>query len=324
MAVFLCDDELNALAGLPHPAICLYLALRQRMDIRTRKVGQHPLISWQAVSELMYQEPRPGPTIRQLSRDQLRRLADLLQRAGLVEMCSNRNAAQLIFLCCKAQPLSLAQNRPAKHPPGLPATPEPNNGEAFIDTPATPKQDTPAKHRREVYTSKQSSSSTESQNDDDDLAQGPKGGESDPVPLEVQPAAALEAPVKSSAEGQGLIFPKSLNPDEITAISAKVGRVQPDRRQSVIDELAGHMAMREIKAPTRYVDFLIERAMLPIWLPDYAGKIRQSREAAARTRAQLEATQRQQAAAAVLPPKSQNGHIKAAELMQLLKGKATA
>lgn len=80
-----------------------------------------------------------------------------------------------------------------------------------------------------------------------------------------------------------MVLPACLNPDQVAAINRKVSKFR-HRAQDVADELAGHMAQRLIENPVRYVDFIIEKAIDPDWIPELAAKVRAGREAAEKAR----------------------------------------
>ena len=90
MALFLNDQELLAQTGLPHAARVMYTAgIRSRMDWGTGIVGNYPRISWRALVEACYIEPDKhgggGGRPKQLSIPQARRLANRLEKVGLIQ-----------------------------------------------------------------------------------------------------------------------------------------------------------------------------------------------------------------------------------------------
>ena len=95
--------EIDAMQGLPHASVRLYLALRQLMDFATGFVGRRPLISWQGLSEHLYVEPHAGMKEGRYSVNQARRANGWLIRRGLVEMHSNAKQWHLIFKLPLAQ-----------------------------------------------------------------------------------------------------------------------------------------------------------------------------------------------------------------------------
>lgn len=299
MAVLLSDQELAGLAGLPHAAIVLYvMALRPRMNIRTGRVGESPRLSWAGLAEWVYQEPRPGPSVRQVSTDSVRRLAGLLESVGLLRRAPKTRPSDLVFSLPCANVISLVQNTPARHSPDQSARPEAAPDGDFGVIPDRPKSSTPATHRCTELTPStyQSSSSSEPV-----LVDAPGGGEAgtpenrppqggaegpqaraEPSP-DSRPSFELESPPKASVGG-GVVLPACLNPDQVAAINRKVSKLR-HRAQDVADELAGHMAQRVIENPVRYVDYIIEKAIDPEWIPELAAKVRAGREAAEAARA---------------------------------------
>lgn len=124
MKVLLNEFEDAALVGLPYAVICLYVrALRPRMNYVTGMVGVTPFISWQALTEWLYVEPRPGIKGGSPLRDAVRRAAWQLERAGLIKIVSNVCNKQLIFKLPLATLYKHAQNKAAINPPALPARP---------------------------------------------------------------------------------------------------------------------------------------------------------------------------------------------------------
>ncbi|MCD0494837.1 hypothetical protein LQD23_21410 [Chromobacterium violaceum] len=92
------DQELEALQGLPLGAQVLYLReIRRYMDFSTGVTGISRRISWQGLREVLEVEPRPGVARELPSKDQVRRLAGWLERAGLVRNISDMSGRQLIF-----------------------------------------------------------------------------------------------------------------------------------------------------------------------------------------------------------------------------------
>lgn len=101
-------------SGLPHSAIALYLWLRSRMTWSTCIVGDAAArVSWQAITEGLHVEWRPGPSnTGSPSVQQARRIARHLVRAGLVRMRSRSAHKELIFECVLATVYNSAQNQP--------------------------------------------------------------------------------------------------------------------------------------------------------------------------------------------------------------------
>ena len=120
------DREQAALLGLPHAAIALYIWLRARMDFATGLVGVRPMVSWLALAQDLYVDPRRGPLYGRSRSgrptiDQVFRLAGVLERAGLLSRRSKVNPPQLIFKLPMADVFSLDQKKPAPIPQAKPA-----------------------------------------------------------------------------------------------------------------------------------------------------------------------------------------------------------
>ena len=93
------DEEDEQLQGMPLAAQLLYLrGMRRHMDYRDGLVGMKRRTSWQAIREVLYVEPHQGAGATGApSKDQVRRLAMLLERAGLIEIRSDMKTKRLVF-----------------------------------------------------------------------------------------------------------------------------------------------------------------------------------------------------------------------------------
>lgn len=115
MHVYITEEEMTALDGLPWLSFCLYVkAIKPRMDYQTHRVGEYPRISWTALAEWLYVEPHPGVKGGSPSRDQLRRAINWLVKAGIIEVRSL--GRQLIFECLLAKQGNSVQNKAAINP----------------------------------------------------------------------------------------------------------------------------------------------------------------------------------------------------------------
>lgn len=322
MAILLSDNELDLLSGLPHLSIVLYVkAIRPRMDIRTGKVGIRPRISWQALKEWVYVEPVPGVPNANPSISALRRAAAWLERVGLVEIQGDSNARTLVFWCKQAEIISLVQNQADRRPTAYADTSKASPDQGFSTQADRAKTTQADKHRREVYTPSTESiaSSSTTVVDGDDAMKSLEPKKPKPTAPQVVPGTTTPADqpaVKASSEGSDLIWPLSLSDQQRAAIAGKV-KAMGERRQVIVDELAGFMQRpgKPIENPIRYVDFIIQKAALPVWFPEYAGKISDSRKRAAAIRREPEAPQ---------APRIHNPEAAAAALAILKPRKATA
>ncbi|KTC66349.1 protein LvrA (plasmid) [Legionella adelaidensis] len=152
--LFVNTNELSALMGLPYIQQSTYLlGIRPYMDRETFLVGSKKRrISYQSLAEDLYVEPHQGlEHSGSPSRQQLRRVIYALERAGLIEIQSNRK--NLILKCILADSDLSVQNKPDTNPTSQPDT-NPNTenhlkSETYIqnykkpDTAKNIKPDTP-------------------------------------------------------------------------------------------------------------------------------------------------------------------------------------
>lgn len=151
------DQERGAMYGLPHRCRVLYHELRAWMDVETRLTGVRRGISWQSLREALFVEPHQGdPDSGSPSKDQVRRMASRLERAGLLEAKSVDK--RLIFFLPLADTHHSAQKKAATKPPQSrhtqpatePDTPEPHGNAGFgeqADTQATTKPPYPEEQK---------------------------------------------------------------------------------------------------------------------------------------------------------------------------------
>ena len=113
--LFVNTYELSALAGLPHIQQLTYLiGIRPHMDRKTCIVGIKRKISYQSLSETLYVEPHQGIQSGSPSKQQLRRVINGLEQAGLVQIQST--SKNLILKCLLADTDNSAQNKPNTKP----------------------------------------------------------------------------------------------------------------------------------------------------------------------------------------------------------------
>lgn len=119
--LFITDQELSALAGLPYLQQVAYLTgIRPYMDRNTFTVGIKRRISYQSLAEALYVEPSPGITSSgSPSRQQLRRVIKALERSGLIHVQSDHK--NLILKCLLVHSHYSVQNKADTNP-----TPQPN------------------------------------------------------------------------------------------------------------------------------------------------------------------------------------------------------
>ena len=126
------DNELSALAGLPHLQQVTYLiGIRPLMDQYSALVGLKNRISYQSISEILHIDPYPGIQSESPSRQQIRRVIKNLERTGLIEIQSEDK--HLILKCILANSHDSVQNKADTEVDTQPDT------RAYRDNPATTK-----------------------------------------------------------------------------------------------------------------------------------------------------------------------------------------
>lgn len=246
-AILLGADELSALAGLPAPAVVLYvLGLRPRMDLASGTVGRvGALVSWQALKESVYQEPRRGVLADRFSIDQVRRLGAVLERAGLLRKLNKGrgDTAEPLFF---ALPLAMVQSVEKK----------------AAKVPAKKA----AKGRAADFPRETADRSTESR-------QGSRQGsrQSSEIPRTVKPNPPRRPP-PGGQPAAAVEWTKDIPEDHRPAIGRMVERLN-GTAQLVVDELAGLMragraAGRPVRMPARYAAVLVRKVEAGEFLPE--------------------------------------------------------
>ncbi len=116
MFVRLNEAEMSALAELTYLQRCLYVfGIKPYMDLTTGIVGKARGISWQSIQEALYIPPHAGRKDKTATKDQLRRAADMVEKAGLIKTVSAD--MQLVFFCPLATTDNSAKNKAAIFPP---------------------------------------------------------------------------------------------------------------------------------------------------------------------------------------------------------------
>jgi hypothetical protein len=247
-AILLGADELAALAGLPAPAVVLYvLGLRPRMDLASGTVGRAgALVSWQALRESVYQEPRRGVLAERFSIDQVRRLGGVLERAGLVRRL-NKGRGDLAEPLFFALPLALVQSVEKK------AAKEPAKKAA--------------KGRPTDFPRETAERSTESRQDSRRESRQPSE-----IPRTVTPNPPRRPPPEGEGKAAAVEWSRDIPEPHRPAIGRQVERLN-GHAQSVVDELAGLMRAgasngRPVKMPARYVARLVAKVEAGEFVPE--------------------------------------------------------
>lgn len=212
MAISLNDQELAALAGLPHLQIILYvMAIRPRMDFKTALVGVAPRVSWQALGEWCYIEPHPGIKGGSPDKSALRRAAEGLERAGLIRNLSERSKdkRQLVFRCLLANRDSVGRNKPDTKP-----TPEADTPQAAPIQAVKPVRDIPATAKADKHPTSDISNLVNTSSID--ISQG----------------------------GGGVEFASNIKPQSQRAILQYLKTIPQADKQEMVDDLAGYMIQK--------------------------------------------------------------------------------
>lgn len=251
-------DELDALAGLPHLSIMLYmLGLRPRMNYASGYVGLKPLISWQALRESIYIEPHPGIKHKYASADALQRAAGWLEKAGLIKLKSRDR--QLIFSMLLADTDKSVKNKAARGP-----------------------LDQAARGRTDQDPHKQGLSG-----ESDSLSRQTKIPQAAIHPVNGKHVNTSSSPNELTGAKIGLageegedfdfIFPSTMSRQQRAAIQSKLGGMTQGSGQAVIDELAGCIQAGGVKSVAGLLRYFIEQAKTGQFMPDKGEKIRQAR-----------------------------------------------
>lgn len=261
--IYISARELQALAGLSDLQFRLYITARRFMDFSSGIVGRARGVSWQSFREELYQEPGPGVKGGSPSKDQVRRAADALVRAGLIKFSShNEQAQQLIFKCLLAETDHSDRKKAATKPPREPATLQASNGADYSPQPATPETPEAATPPsiRDIQLLDTSSSISLEGSDDDEIT---------------------------------YTYPKNINPGLHEAIGKALAGIDASTGQAIIDELSGQLSAKEIKNPLGYLRTIIKQARAGEFIPQRAVMVKAGREQQAELAKQIEAGKRE-------------------------------
>jgi hypothetical protein len=272
VGIVLTAAELEALAGLPWEAQTLYvLGIRPRMDYKTRRVGDVPRVSWQALTECLYVEPLPGRNAKRysVSKWQVMRIAQHLVRAGLIELRSSEVHRILVFKLLLARQDSLVQKQPAIGPQHQPAIGPQHRHErvsigendtiAFgtLARSATPSHPEPATHPLSVVPSSNYQTTTTS----------------------ITPIREARRGEADHAGPGALIFPTQLTDKEKGAIREMLARARANgTSQVLLDELAAAIAKGNVRNRVAYARSLIASYTKGTFFPEGAHQVAERRE----------------------------------------------
>lgn len=274
MAILLNDDELFAMRGLPHAAFCLYVAIRQAMDMATGMVGIRSMISWQALRESLYIEPGPNrQESGSIHLEKVRRLGALLEREGLVKICSNSSNRQLIFKCIKASHDKSVQNKSDRQ------SDRPQQAAKSIAARVLEFDKRESDRQSDMHPSLEIYSVDNSSSSDRDIP-----GRAAPDDDDMQSKSENQKQQPESA----LIFPPRLEEWQREKMRLAMNGIPPDHAQAILDELAGRMRSGTVEKPLGY----FQRVMENYLRGDFNGELA-SGEKAIRERTEREKAERQ-------------------------------
>lgn len=237
------------------------------MDYATGKVGERVMVSWHAITEWLYVEPHSGMSnTGSVSRDQVKRMAGHLVRAGLVEMRSNGAQRHLIFQCLLADRLSIARKQPARNPPDQPAR-EPARRAQSENTPQPARQSDRAQDQQPAQHPVLSSTSTTTPG----------------TPCEV-----LTTGARAPETILSLVYPRGLTTTQLRFCSERLSDIDPGRAQELLDEFAGALNGTPIRHPISYFRAIVQRFEAGEFTPEKGLSVRDLREESARVDAELE------------------------------------
>jgi len=239
MAILLNDDELFALRGLPHAAVCLYMAIRQCMDMATGMVGIKSMVSWQGFRESLYIEPSQNrQDSGSMHESKVRRLAGVLERSGLVANCSSISNRQLIFKCRLASHDKSAQNKSDRQSDRPSKASKPSTARVVQFTHKESDRQSDTHPSLEIYPVDKVSSSerVERESDDDDFTS------------EIQTQNPTPPP---------LIYPPRTE-DWQQRMQTMLANIPRADAQMLLDELAGQMRAGRVSKPLGYFSKMLE------------------------------------------------------------------
>lgn len=218
--------------GIPHLQCILYVkGLRPYMDIQTGIVGIARGISWQSIREALYVEPAAGIVDSgSPSKQQVRTAANGLIKAGLITSMSM--GKRLIFKCILAETDISKQNKV-----NTKSTRQVN----------TLKVNTEAKSSYQVNTLKAREVNTP------------------PRIRDIKSSTSSKTSTLQDEDDKVLIFSNKLNEQEVSAIRNLLKSFNSDTAQAMLDELAGHMAVKQINSPVGYFRTIVRDAKAGIF-----------------------------------------------------------
>jgi hypothetical protein len=248
MYVALTDQELDALRGTDYALTVLYVYIKQFMDYKTGIVGHARRISYQAMSEALYIEPRQGVKGGSPHISSIRRMIDQLLKVGILRKGRNDT---LVFKLPYADTENHVQNKADRKSTPQADRPKANTGAELdqqADRPKKAKADIP--HLSLNTINKPTSSSignsvSDQKKDDDEL----------------------------------LIFHKSLHADVTESMKNQLAGFQHERQQEILDELSFYISKNKISvSPMSLFMAMVKGAKAGTFIAANANSVRKARE----------------------------------------------
>lgn len=314
-AIKLNQAELDALSGLGHAAFRLYVAaIRPRMDYGTGEVGRRVGISWQALREWMYIEPRPGVRAVTHTESMVRRLAKQLVKHGLLREIGDQ--FRIAFQCPLADTDNSAPKKADRGSTPQRTATKPNTSNVFKETQQksqTAKADThPKSGKSENLKTSPPTPPTvpvggaEKQIESTTPAAPPIDNPLDETPSEDRSASSSEERHKPAASvGIGLLaergakrglswephlaWPSGLTEQQRSMVARNLVLAPEHMRDTVMDEWRGRYEAGGLFQPFAWLADCAKKSAAPGWAPTYAPGVRERRERAVRVLASHEA-----------------------------------
>lgn len=272
MGIYLNSNELEAMVGIQHLQKLVYThGIRPYMDFATGIVGIKRGISWQSISEALYVEPAPGIKGGSPKKHPIRTAVDGLIRAGLLQPMSTPK--KLIFKCLLAETDISKKNK---------------DGTKLAREVVTQKN----VNRILVKVNSEANSShgdRASKNVEYGTYKNAKGG-TPPSIRDLKTSTSSESSPLQDDDDRNFIFSKKLSAQEISVIKKLLRGFDADASQILLDELAGHMAAKQINSPVGYFRTIIRDAKAGIFQPERAIKVAQGRKNELAVKKQMESS----------------------------------
>lgn len=272
------EHELDALDGLPHLAVVMYLkAIRPYMDYVTGITGWKRGISYQSIAEQLFVEPEPGrhkSLTGKPTKDAVRNAIKSLIKQGIVKVLPA--GKKLVLECLLAETDNSISTRNATGAPQENTTPTPQAIAAL---------------QKDLEQLRQDMNTTP---DIDRSTTPPESGIKTINTTTTVHNLKTDIPNEPLASGGGdfdLIFPKQIGAKQQDAIRQALTTSDQEQAQNLVDELAGVMKTQDVKNPVSYFAGIIRRFNAGDFVPTAGPAVAEARER--KRQEAIEAKQRQ-------------------------------